>query len=203
MHNQYGTFRKLQMLCWLLRTKIIWRRARLIRFPFDLRGKKYIDPGTGLTTARRMPVGSLFQRAVRSPLWTERTIERSRTYLRHARNRDRQSRTDGQQDLTYPTTVTADTIPRREIRIRQSPPLERSYQIEPVSIGDKTWIGDNVCILPGTRIGRGSVVGANSVVRGVFPDYCVIVGAPARIVKRYDPVRKGWYRTDPRGEFVS
>lgn len=51
--------------------------------------------------------------------------------------------------------------------------------------------------------GRGSVVGANSVVRGVFPDYCVIVGAPARIVKRYDLVRKGWYRTDPRGEFVS
>lgn len=84
----------------------------------------------------------------------------------------------------------------------ETPPLERSYQIEPVSIGDKTWIGDNVCILPGTRLGRGSVVGANSVVRGVFPDYCVIVGAPARIVKRYDPVRKGWYGTDPRGEFV-
>lgn len=50
MHNQYGTFRKLQMLCWLLRTKIIWRRARLIRFPLDLRGKRYIDPGAGLTT---------------------------------------------------------------------------------------------------------------------------------------------------------
>ena len=85
----------------------------------------------------------------------------------------------------------------------ETPPLERSYQIEPVFIGDKTWIGDNACILPGTRIGRGSVVGANSVVRGVFPDYCVIVGSPARIVKRYDLVRKGWYRTDPRGEFVS
>ena len=49
---------------------------------------------------------------------------------------------------------------------------------------------------------RELTIGANSVVRGVFPDYCVIVGAPARIVKRYDPVRKGWYRTDPRGEFV-
>ena len=61
MHNQYGTFRKLQMLCWLLRTKIIWRRARLIRFPFDLRGKKYIDPGT-----KPIPTGRVFSASGRT-----------------------------------------------------------------------------------------------------------------------------------------
>ena len=98
-HNQYGTFRKLQMLCWLLRTKIIWRRARLIRFPFDLRGKKYIDSGIGLTTGVGCRLEAYSNGPVRSPFRAERTTERSRTYLRHAKNRDRQSRTDGQQDL--------------------------------------------------------------------------------------------------------
>ena len=202
MHNQYGTFRKLQMLCWLLRTKIIWRRARLIRFPFDLRGKKYIDPGAGLTTG----VGCRLEAYSNGPcvlrfgqnvqlndhvhICAMREIEIGNHVLMASKiyiSDNSHGRYDTSKGNSDPET----------------PPLERSYQIEPVSIGDKTWIGDNVCILPGTRIGRGSVVGANSVVRGVFPDYCVIVGAPARIVKRYDLVRKGWYRTDPRGEFVS
>ena len=177
MHNQYGTFRKLQMLCWLLRTKIIWRRARLIRFPFDLRGKKYIDPGTGLTTG----VGCRLEAYSDGPcvlrfgqnvqlndyvhICAMREIEIGNHVLMASKiyiSDNSHGRYDASKGNTDPET----------------PPLERSYRIEPVFIGD------------------------NSVVRGVFPDYCVIVGAPARIVKRYDPVRKGWYRTDPRGEFV-
>lgn len=68
-------------------------------FPVRSAGEEIYRLGYRVDDRRRMPVGSLFQRAVRSPLWTERTTERSRTYLRHAKNRDRQSRTDGQQDL--------------------------------------------------------------------------------------------------------
>jgi acetyltransferase-like isoleucine patch superfamily enzyme len=45
------------------------------------------------------------------------------------------------------------------------------------------------------------VVGANAVVRGKFPDYCVIVGIPAKIVKRYDFVTKQWKKTDAKGNF--
>lgn len=62
-------------------------------------GKEIYRPGRGTDDRRRMPVGSLFRRAVRFPLRAERTTERLRTYLRHAKNRDRQSRTDGQQNL--------------------------------------------------------------------------------------------------------
>lgn len=62
-------------------------------------GEETYRPGRGTDDRRRMPVGSLFRRAVRSPLRAERTTERLRTYLRHARNRDRQSRADGQQNL--------------------------------------------------------------------------------------------------------
>ncbi len=58
--------------------------------------------------------------------------------------------------------------------------------IAAVMIGDGAWLGQNVVILPGSRVGRGAVVGANSIVRGTIPDRGVAVGAPARIVKMLD-----------------
>lgn len=59
-------------------------------------------------------------------------------------------------------------------------------------IGENCFIGYGAAIQAGTVLGRQCIVGANSVVRGEFPDYCVIVGAPARIVKRYNPVSGEW-----------
>lgn len=73
-------------------------------------------------------------------------------------------------------------------------------QISTVHIGDGSWIGENVVIL-GATIGKNSIVGANSVVKGTFPDYCVIVGSPAFIVKRYDIQSKQWRKTDRLGNF--
>jgi acetyltransferase-like isoleucine patch superfamily enzyme len=46
-------------------------------------------------------------------------------------------------------------------------------------------------VLPGARIGRHVVVGANSVVTGDLPDFCVAVGAPARVVRHYRD-GEGW-----------
>ena len=57
---------------------------------------------------------------------------------------------------------------------------------EPVRIGSGSWIGTGAIVLPGARIGTHVVVGANSVVRGVIPDRSVVVGAPARVVRRHD-----------------
>jgi acetyltransferase-like isoleucine patch superfamily enzyme len=54
---------------------------------------------------------------------------------------------------------------------------------QPIHIGDDCWIGINVVILPGVTIGRGCVVGANSVVRSDLPPYSIAVGSPARVVK--------------------
>ena len=49
-------------------------------------------------------------------------------------------------------------------------------------------------ILAGTTIGKNSVVGANSVVKGHYDDYCVIAGNPARVVKRFDG--KEWVKAE-------
>jgi acetyltransferase-like isoleucine patch superfamily enzyme len=56
-------------------------------------------------------------------------------------------------------------------------------KIAPVVIRRGAWLGQNVVVCPGVRIGIGSVVGANSVVNEDIPDYSVAVGAPARVVK--------------------
>lgn len=62
---------------------------------------------------------------------------------------------------------------------------------QPVTIGSGTWIGHGAVILPGTHIGRNVVVGAGSVVRGEVEDHAVVVGAPARVVRRRVP-GVGW-----------
>lgn len=54
---------------------------------------------------------------------------------------------------------------------------------EPIRIGDGTWIGINVCILPGVILGSNCVVGANSVVTKSFGQGSVIGGIPARLLK--------------------
>lgn len=66
----------------------------------------------------------------------------------------------------------------------------------PVKIGSGSWLGTGVVVLPGTELGRNVVVGAGAVVRGRFPDHCVIAGVPARVVRRYVP-GSGWVGGDP------
>ena len=53
----------------------------------------------------------------------------------------------------------------------------------PVRIGPDTWIAAKVSVLRNTVVGRGCVLGSHAVVRGVFPDYSIAVGAPARVVR--------------------
>ena len=74
------------------------------------------------------------------------------------------------------------------------PVFEQPNVINKTELGTNCFIGIGVRIQAGTILGKGCVVGANSVVRGHFPDHSVIVGAPARIVKRYNPATVTWER---------
>ena len=59
--------------------------------------------------------------------------------------------------------------------------------VQPVTIRDGAWLGQNVVVTPGVCIGEGAVIGANSVVRDDVPDHAVAVGAPARVVRSVAP----------------
>jgi acetyltransferase-like isoleucine patch superfamily enzyme len=54
--------------------------------------------------------------------------------------------------------------------------------ISVVSIDDYTYIGPHSVIMPGTKIGKGCIVGAYSYVKGEFPDFSILRGQPAKIV---------------------
>jgi lipopolysaccharide O-acetyltransferase len=69
--------------------------------------------------------------------------------------------------------------------------------IAPVRIGRNTWLGQNVAVLPGVTIGEHCIVGANSVVNHSIPSFSVAVGAPARVVRTYNPATKQWQRLSP------
>lgn len=62
----------------------------------------------------------------------------------------------------------------------------------PIVIEDECWIGANVVITAGVRIGKHSVVGGGSVVTKDVPPYSVVVGNPARIIRQYDAVSATW-----------
>ncbi len=62
-------------------------------------------------------------------------------------------------------------------------PYDKRQIDRPVEIGEYSWIGARVTILPGVKIGRGVVVGAGSVVTKNVPDYAVVGGNPAKILK--------------------
>ncbi len=57
----------------------------------------------------------------------------------------------------------------------------------PILIGRNAWIGAGATILPGIRVGAHAIVGAASVVTKDVPDYAVVVGNPAKVVKTLDP----------------
>ena len=76
-----------------------------------------------------------------------------------------------------------------DIPIKDQPVVQNGK----VFIDDDSWIGENVCII-GAKIGKHCVIGANAVVTKDIPDYCVAVGNPAKIIKKFDPDTKKWVK---------
>jgi acetyltransferase-like isoleucine patch superfamily enzyme len=74
--------------------------------------------------------------------------------------------------------------------------LDQDINAKPVYIGENCFIGMNSVILPGTVLGKQNVVAAGSVVKGKFPDYVVIAGNPARIIKKYSMDAGRWENAD-------
>lgn len=99
-------------------------------------------------------------------------------------------------DFFYISDHTHSIIPEENVSMRKKRLVSRGY----VKIGAYTGIGINVAVFPGVTIGKYCAIGAHSVVTRSFPDYSLISGNPAKLIKTYDMEKKKW--VDPPAEKV-
>jgi len=67
------------------------------------------------------------------------------------------------------------------------PPIKRKiFSKGKVIIGDNVWIGDKVSIMAGVKIGKNAIIAANAVVTKDVPEYSIVAGIPAKIIKQIE-----------------
>jgi acetyltransferase-like isoleucine patch superfamily enzyme len=192
MRKRYTFLSLIKLAIWTIRTKFVWRKARIIRFPFDLRGKKYIDVSEGFTTGvgcrieaypvdenKVLHIGKNVQindyvhiSALENVTIGDNVLIASKVFI---------------SDLNHGSYGTDDIHDSPN-----TPPNERKLYAKPVIIEDNVWLGEFVTVLSGVVIGRGTIVGANSVVSKSLPPYVIAVGTPAKPVKIYNFESEKW-----------
>lgn len=192
MKKRYTFLALIKLMIWAIRTKFVWRKARIIRFPFDLRGKNYIDVSEGFTTGvgcriEAYPVGEnkvlrigknvqindyVHISALENVTIGDNVLIASKVFI---------------SDLNHGSYGTDDIHDSPN-----TPPNERKLYSKPVIIEDNVWLGEFVSVLSGVVVGRGTIVGANSVVSKSLPPYVIAVGTPARPVKIYNFESEKW-----------
>lgn len=194
MKNNYSFSETISTAYALLCTRLFYKGARLVRRPFYCRGKSRLQFAEGLTTghhcrfdllgvegdnSKKLVIGkncklgdNVHIVANKKVVIGDNCLMASKIFISDTSHGD------------Y-SKVTTDSSP-------DIPPDDRPLYMKPVSIGNNVWIGENVCILLGVKIGDGCIVGANSVVINDLPDHCIAVGCPAKVVKNYDFEKKSW-----------
>lgn len=71
---------------------------------------------------------------------------------------------------------------------------QRMFNRGPIRIKEGAWIGNGARIVGSVTIGKNSIVGANAYVDKDVPDYCIVGGIPAKILKIYDHELKQWVK---------
>lgn len=196
LKNDYSLLEKAQLAWWLFRTKLIERRARIFRFPMVIRGRKYIDFGEGLTTG----VGCRFDSFPGKDANKKKLVFGKNVQINdyvHIVSMD--SITIGDNVLMASHVFISDNSHGiykggDNDSDPMTPPTQREYGTSPISIGNNTWIGEGVIIMPGVTIGEGCVIGAHSVVSKSIPAYSIAVGSPAKMIKQYDFEQKKWIK---------
>lgn len=188
---RYSFFDILRNFISLIYTKLFYSKARLIRLPFYRSGSKFIY-SLGMTLGR----GCRFDTGVSPECLIIGRDARIGDYV-HI-NADK-SVVIGNNVLMASKIFISDTNHGTYQGENQSPPSSnptmREYSYKPVRIGDNVWIGENVVILPGTSVGNGCIIGANSVLTGKkYPDNAIIAGVPAKVIKVYNNITNTWDR---------
>lgn len=62
--------------------------------------------------------------------------------------------------------------------------MDSGFDVSPIDIGDDVWLGAKATVLRGSRLEAGSVVGAHALVRGFVPKGAIVVGVPAKVLRK-------------------
>lgn len=192
MANKYSVSEFITTAFALVCTKIFYKGARLIRRPVYMRGKSSISYGTGFTTGHSCRFDLAGENEKTLIIGKNCEIGDNVHIVAHEKV------VIGNNCLMASKIFISDTNHGNYSGEAQSapemPPNERKLSTNPVTIGDNVWIGDNVCILPGVSVGDGCIIGANSVVNKDIPTNSIAVGAPAKVVKKYDYDKGIWIK---------
>lgn len=190
--KRYSLIDLVKMVVFKLRTPFTFRNARLIRFPIDIRGKSFIQVGKNFTTGigcrleaypeneeKTLFIGDEFQMndyvhitAMKRVTIGNNVLIASKVYI---------------SDCTHGSYAgdIYDSHPDEK-------PKERKLYADPIVIEDNVWLGEFVSVLSGVTIGKGSIVGANSVVTKSLPPYVIAVGVPAKPIKQFNFETNKW-----------
>lgn len=196
MLDRYGISGTLYMILCKIKTKLLFPNARIVRFPIDVRGKKYIDFGNNLTTGKycRIEVFPIDKTDVSIIKFGINCQMNDSCHISAMKSVE-----IGDNVLMAGHIYISDNSHGHYNGDNQSSPniepINRSSYVAPVMIGKNVWIGEGVVIMPGVQIGEGCIIGANSVVTKSVPANSMVVGSPAKIIKQYNEKTKKWERT--------
>lgn len=176
----------------LIKTKFLFKEARIIRFPFDVRGRKFISIKKGFTTG----VGC---RLEAYPINSDNVlfIEENVQINDYVHITAMEKVTIGKNVLMASRIYISDCShgsysgDNNDSNPKISP-SKRALFSSPVIIKDNVWLGESVSVLPGVTIGEGTIVGANSVVTKSLPDFVIAVGIPAKPIKKFNFQSQKW-----------
>lgn len=194
----------LKLIRYLFFTKFVCKTARLIRFPLDIRGKKYIEFGHQLTTGRGCRFDVLKLKGCPAPILHFGNRVQLNDYVHIcALNRIE----IGDDTLIASHVYISDNShgSYKGDEFDSSPfvaPIKREYPTAPVIIGSRVWIGEGVMILPGVNIGSGAIIGAHSIVNKDIPCNTIAVGSPAKVIKKYNQESGKWEKANLDGSFL-
>ncbi len=188
MKNSYTMGENLKNCISKIYTFLFFKGARLIRRPFYIRGKRFFQYGTGLTTgyscrfeifgeknetAKKLIIGSNCKMGDNVHISAGKKIEIGDNVLMASKIFISDI---SHGDYSVGSKNSPPTIP----------PNDRPLCFDEINIGNNVWLGDNVCVLQGVKIGNGCIIGANSVVTKSISDNCIAAGIPAKVIKQYN-----------------
>lgn len=192
--SKYDFLGRIKLFYSFIITKILYKRARLIRQPFDIRGKKYIELNEGFTCGFGCRLEAYPKNKNEKVLIFGKNIQIN-DYVHIAA---REKIVIGDNVLIASKVFISDLdhgcYSSGTIFDMNIVPTERKLFSKPVTIHKNVWIGENVSILSGVEIGDNSIIGAGSVVTKNIPMNTIAVGNPARVIKKYNEITKKWER---------